>query len=157
MTHDFDTIDLTRTIAARPETVHAMWSDPAHKEAWFMSGNGPEWTSNEYTASLAEGGTERAVFSHDRMGSFTILSHVLISQPPHRFIYAYRMDRGDTPITASLVTISIRAADGGSTLRLFEQITFIDGGDTMDTRLPGTIDVLDKMQKAAESHERTLK
>jgi len=82
--------------------------------------------------------------------TFTIRSRILIAEAPHRLIYAYRMDSGKVPITASLVTLAFVAADGGTDLTLTEQINFIDDGDTMETRVPGTEWVIEKMAKTAE-------
>ncbi|MGR3434799.1 MAG: SRPBCC domain-containing protein [Shimia sp.] len=151
MTHDFQTIVVTRDIAATPETVFALWSDPALKEGWFMGGDRPDWASTEYVSDLAEGGEERCVFTHAEMGRFTIPSHVLIAQAPSRCVSAYRMDRGDTPITASLVTIAVARSAKGTALTPTEQIVFTDGGDSLETRVPGTEAVIDKLVAPAEA------
>ncbi|MEL6913972.1 MAG: SRPBCC domain-containing protein [Pseudomonadota bacterium] len=155
MTHDFETMEVRREIAARPETVFRLWTDPALKEAWFVTDNGPEWSASSYEGSLAEGGTERVIFRHAEKGSFTITPHMLIAEAPRRVIYVYRMDHGPRPITASVVTIALTPRGTGTALVLTEQITFLDGGGSLETRLPGTEYVVGKMARAAEAAERS--
>ena len=152
MTHDFQTIVVTREIAARPETVAKLWTDPVLKQAWYMDGNGPDWASTAYEGRLSTGDTETCTFTHATMGSFTTRAHAMIDDAPHRLIYAYRMDHDDRPITASLVTIALEASAKGTALTLNEQINFIDGGDSLETRVPGTETIIDKLVTAAEAH-----
>ncbi|MEO0665188.1 MAG: SRPBCC domain-containing protein [Pseudomonadota bacterium] len=151
MTHDFETFTLTRNIATAPETVFRLWSDARLKARWFAEEESPDWSTVSHEGSLEIGGTERMVFEHVEMGRFTLVTHTLIAAPPHRYVYAYRMDAGDMPITASLVTIALSAVEDGTAPTLTEQINFIDGGDTLDTRIPGTEHVLDKLARAAEA------
>lgn len=155
MKHAFDTIEITRIFAARPDVVWRCWADPALKEAWFVTDNAPEWSASTYTAELSEGGEEIATFVHEEKGTFTIRSRVLIAETPKTFIYAYRMDSGDVPITASLVTLGFMPEGLGTVLTLTEQINFIDDGDSMETRVPGTEWVVEKMAAAAERIAKT--
>lgn len=63
------------------------------------------------------------------------------------------MRAGDDRISASLSTADFAAADGGTTLTYTEQIVFLDGRDSLATRLPGTEDLLDKLTHFAPSAE----
>lgn len=150
MTCDFQTFDVTRTIAARPETVFRLWTDAALKEDWFCwNGNG--WQHENYEAELSEGGFERVRFTHPDMGSFLYESHLFHIVAPRRLIYGYTMTGASAPISVSQATITVTPDDHGSRLVYTEQAVFLDGEDSLDTRLPGCDAVVDRLKDHAEA------
>lgn len=150
MTCEFQTFDITRLIAARPETVFRLWTDARLKEEWFCwNGNG--WTHDTYDADLIEGGFERVRFTHPEVGSFRYESHLFHVLPASRLIYGYTMLGNTGPISVSQATVTIEPTEGGAQATYTEQVVFLDGGDSLDTRLPGCVAVMDRMKDHAEA------
>lgn len=151
MTTDFQTFDLTRDIAVTPETLFRCWTETDLKARWFADGNSPDWTTLSYTLDPIEGGEEIARFQHDTMGAITYRACLIEIRAPRRLIYSYQMLSGDDRISASLSTVTFAAAGAGTKLTYTEQIVFLDGQDSLASRIPGTEDLLDKLVRIAPS------
>lgn len=149
MTTDFQTFDVTRDVAVAPGTLFRCWTDPDLKARWFADGNGPAWTTLDYRLDATEGGEEIARFRHEEMGDITYRARLIEIAAPNRLIYSYEMRTGETRISASLSTVTFAAAEAGTTLSYTEQIVFLDGQDSLATRVPGTEDLLDKLVRVA--------
>ncbi len=150
MINDFQTFDVTRTIAARPETVFQLWTDKKLKEKWFCW-DGDGWSHDSYNADLREGGFERVRFTNPEMGSFGYESHLFHIRPSERLVYGYTMLGTSGPISVSQATVALSPVPDGTKVVYTEQAVFLDGGDSIETRLPGCESVVDRMKTHAEA------
>ena len=149
MTTDFQTFEVRRTVKARPETVYGLWTDPARKEAWFCwDANG--WTHEDYSADLTEGGHEKVRFAKDGVGSFGYAAHLFHLRPETRLVYGYTMEGQSGPISVSQATVTFAPTAEGTEVVYTEQVVFLDGQDSLETRVQGCEDVLDRLKEAAE-------
>ncbi len=151
MSTEFETFDVTREIAAAPETVYRLWTDPELKPQWFAWDTPDGWHTDSYTADLVEGGTERAVFRNAQASQFTYAARLIQLRPNARLIYSYTMASQDQMISASLSTVTLAAGGKGTRLIYTEQIVFLDEGDRLEYRLAGTEDLLNRMERHAEA------
>jgi uncharacterized protein YndB with AHSA1/START domain len=121
------TFNLERSYEASPARVFTAWADPECKERWFVGGNG--WKETARELDFRVGGTERlvGVWPDGTVSSFEARYHEII--PNQRIIYTYEMHLGETRISASLITVQFRAADGGTCLVFTEQVVLLDGYD----------------------------
>ena len=134
---------LDRSFKASAARVFAAWADPATKQRW-----------NDCHAET--GATE---FSMDfRPGGFEIYRSALPDGTPlavdkvfldivtnARIGFAYSMVIGGRPVSASLVTVEFADAPSGSTLKLTEQLAYLDGHMDVAQRRRGTEEGLDRL------------
>ena len=150
MTTDFQTFDVTRTISARPETVFRLWTDKTLKEKWFCW-DGDGWTHDRYDADLREGGFESVRFTNPAVGSFGYESHLFHIRPSERLVYGYTMLADSGPISVSQATVTLVPVPEGTKVVYTEQAVFLDGNDSIETRLPGCESVVERMKAEAEA------
>ena len=144
---DFRTFDVIREIAAPPETVWRIWTEPELKARWFAEGDVPH---RDWSCDPVEGGVETCAFEVPKTGWITYAARFVILQPPRRLIYSYTMALGDRRLSASLATVTMEDAGTKTRLSYTEQASFLDRGDRLETRFAGTVSLLDQMVKAAE-------
>lgn len=149
MNTDFQTFDVAREIAARPETVYRTWAEPDLKRRWFAPEVSNGWHAEGYEADLREGGVERSRFRHDEIGSFQFEARYIQMRAPGRLVYSFTMATAEALLSASLATVCIHAHGAGSRVIYTEQAVFLDGGDRRETRLAGTTDLIAKMAAIA--------
>ncbi|RMA43848.1 SRPBCC domain-containing protein [Rhodophyticola porphyridii] len=149
MSTDFQTFDVTREIAARPETVYRTWAEPDLKRRWFAADASNGWHTEGYEADLRVGGVERGRFLHDEIGGFDFEARYIQMRAPGRLVYSYTMATAETLLSASLATVCIHAHGPGSRVIYTEQAVFLDGGDRRETRQAGTADMIAKMTEIA--------
>lgn len=132
---EHDTFIIERTYKASPRRVFAAWSDPQAKAEWFS-------TAIEFDFRV--GGRE---FSRTPINgtvyTFDATYHDIV--PDRRIVYTYIMDRDQTRISASLVTIEFESEGENTKLTCTEQGVYLDGEDQPQIRLGGTKDLLDKL------------
>ena len=137
-----DTITIERGYDATPARVFAAWADPAARQRWFVEEDG--WES-EYRQDFRVGGRESGWF---RQPGGEVYSNESLFQdivPDRRIVFAYTMARGKAPISASLTTVELLPAGGGTRLVFTEQIALLDGGDNAADREQGWRGLLDKL------------
>ena len=153
MTTDHQMFTVTRQIAARPETVFRCWFEPPLKKRWFTEMNPPEFKTLEYSIEPRVGGIEKVVFRHGDMGDITYEGRFLEIKATERIVYAYVMEASDKSISASLSTFTLAKNSTGTALNYTEQVVFLDNGDSLKTRIPGTETMLDRTVQVCEELE----
>ncbi|MGA3121968.1 MAG: SRPBCC family protein [Polyangiaceae bacterium] len=144
---------IERTYAASPARVFAAFAEPALKRQWFMDGK--VFASEEYTADFRIGGCEKSRFTFTggpagappagtKMGNDTVYLDIV---PNRRIVFAYAMLVGDYRISASLATVELSAAGGGTRLLFTEQAVFFERSDGAKLREDGWRGLLSQLEK----------
>src|SRR5262245_48930087 len=118
------TFTIRRHYAARPERVFAAFADPAKKRAWFAGGERRDVEAFEMDFRV--GGTERSAYRMKEGTPFpgaelvnqTIYQDIV---PDARIVMAYTMAMSGRRFSASLATIELRPAAGGTDLVFTDQ------------------------------------
>lgn len=149
MTDFFDAHDLheTRLLRAAPERAFAAFSDPAAKRAWFCDVSAsPDFEVLSHSLDFREDGAETAAFARNALRIDYAARYMLIA-PPHHLAYSYAMQADGRVISASLVTVTLTAEGAATRLDYRERVVFIDRGNSLETRLPGTVALLDRLAR----------
>ncbi len=147
------TFSIERTYAAPPVRVFAAFSDPVLKRRWFMDEKG--FTSEEYSADFRVGGCEKSRFTFtgspagappagSKIGNDTVYLDIV---PNRRIVFAYAMLVGDYRMSASLATVELFPADGGTRLLFTEQAVFFERSDGAKLREDGWRGLLSQLEK----------
>jgi uncharacterized protein YndB with AHSA1/START domain len=141
-----NTFVIERAYPAAPDRLFRAFSDPAQKRRWFVEGGDNEVVS--YDLDFRVGGSEVASFRHGppvQGWIFTADNTYLDIQPNRRIVFASTMAIGEMRISATLVTVELRAADRGTTLVLTHQGAFFEGADGPQIREEGWRKLLDRL------------
>jgi len=136
------TFSIERTFPSPPSRVFAAFADPATKRRWFAEREGRD--SQEFIGDFRVGGREVSRFRHKgsvpghgespEMRNDTTYQDIV---PDRRIVFAYTMSVGDQRISASLSSVEIAAAPGGTRLTYTEQGAFFEGSDGPERRAQG--------------------
>lgn len=149
------TFVIERHYDAPPERVFDAFADADKKRLWFAEGDG--FALDKYELDFRVGGTERsrfrfigndAVEKGASMGNDTTFMDIVENR---RIVFAYSMLMDEKPFSASLATIRLLPADGGTKLVFTEQGAFFEGGDNPEMRETGWGELLDALGKALAS------
>ncbi len=135
---------LERRFKASPERVWRAWADPEAKRRW--NDCHAEVGTQEYTIDFRVGGHEihRAILPDGRP---QFIDKVFLEIAPQaRIIFAYSMEAGGRPLSASLVTVEFEADGAGTHMKLTEQLAYLDGHDDLAQRIEGTSEGLDRLE-----------
>jgi uncharacterized protein YndB with AHSA1/START domain len=150
------TFSIERTYAASPARVFAAFADPALKRRWFMDGK--RFTTDEFTSDFRVGGFEKSRFTFSggpagappagtKMGNDTVYLDIV---PNRRIVFAYAMLAGDYRMSASMATVELSAADGGTRLRFTEQAVFFERSDGAKGRENGWRGLFSQLEKTLD-------
>jgi uncharacterized protein YndB with AHSA1/START domain len=136
------TFHLERIYDASVSRVWRALTDETAKGKWF----GPQSDAYELLErrmDVRPGGSERVRgrWQGGVVSDFDAIYHDVI--PNQRLVYSYVMHLDDKKISASLATVQLTAADGGTKLAITEQGAFLDGYDDAGSREHGTGQLLD--------------
>ena len=134
---------LDRRFPASPARVFKAWADPEAKRRW--NDCHAEVGTLEYTIDFRLGGHEihRAILPDGRHQRVDKVFLEIV--PDARIIFAYAMEAGGQPLSASLVTVEFHAEGAGTHLKLTEQLAYLDGHQDLDQRIEGTAEGLDRL------------
>ncbi|HZO23602.1 MAG TPA: SRPBCC family protein [Steroidobacteraceae bacterium] len=134
---------LERTYRATPERVYAAWSEVGAKAHWFI---GPEgWRELRREMDFRVGGHEllEGRYGSERVTRYTARFHAL--EAARRIVFVYDMHLSDVHHSTSLATVELAATANGTRLRFTEQVAFLDGTTSADSRAHGTGAHLDRL------------
>jgi len=118
-----DTFVIDRHFNAAPARVFQAFADPQAKAEWF---GGPAETKREdETFDFREGGRESTVSTFDDGTRFGFYATYVDIVPDERIVYTYEMSMNGQRISASVVTVEVRAAGGGTDFVLTEQGVYL--------------------------------
>lgn len=140
---------LERRFKASAARVFAAWADPATKLRW--SDCHAETHRPEFSMDFRPGGREvyrSALPDGTRLAVDKVFLDIV---PDARIIFAYSMAANDRPLSASLVTVEFADAPGGSTLKLTEQLAYLDGHMDIEQRRRGTEEGLERLLLEVEA------
>jgi uncharacterized protein YndB with AHSA1/START domain len=138
-TTDHDSFVVTRTYDASPQRTFAAWADPQAKARWLGVGQ------SDFDLDFRVGGRERHGGSapDGRRYRFNGIYHDIV--PDERIIYSYEMFVDDALISISVATVEFKPEGPGTTLVFTEQVVFIDGLETIESREGGMGGLLDAL------------
>ncbi|MDG0794850.1 SRPBCC family protein [Cohnella ginsengisoli] len=136
------TFTVERTYPATPERVYKAWSDAEAKARWFTPAETFDFRvgGREYSRG---GPPDGPVFTFDACYQDIV--------PNARIVYSYVLDMDDKRISASVTTVELHQAEGGTRLVFTEQGVFLDGLDTPEQREHGTNVLLNMLGDALRS------
>lgn len=134
---------LERRFKASTTRVFAAWADPATKLRW--SDCHAETNTAEFSMDFRPGGQEiyRSALSD---GTQLAVDKVFLDiVTDERIVFAYSMAANGRALSASLVTAEFADSASGSTLKLTEQLAYLDGHMDIEQRRRGTEEGLDRL------------
>lgn len=134
---------LERRFKASAARVFAAWADPATKQRW--SDCHAETGATEFRMDFRPGGQEiyRSAMAD---GTQLAVDKVFLDIVPQaRIVFAYSMAADGRALSASLVTVEFANSPAGSTLKLTEQLAYLDGHQDLEQRRRGTEEGLDRL------------
>ena len=136
---------LDRQLAAPPDLVFSVWSDPAAKRRWFVESDGREWETLSYDMDFRVGGREHAEFRRNGRQTLRNDTEFLDIVDNHRIIFAYTMTIDGSRISASLSTALFEPSGDGTLLTYTEQAAYLDDLDKMESRRHGWSFLIDQI------------
>jgi len=142
---------IERTYPTTAERVFDALRDPVKKRRWFAEGKG--FVVDSFTIDFQVGGFERTRFRYGvdgpPMTNDTIYLDIVDNV---RLVFAYSMTIGGAPLSASLASIELAPAKGGTLMRFTENTAFLDGNDGSESRRHGTIELFEALARELELH-----
>lgn len=134
---------LDRHFKASAARVFAAWADPATKLRW--NDCHAHTGATEFSMDFRPGGFETYRSVLDDGTPLAVDKVFLDIVPDARIVFAYSMTAGRRVLSASLVTVEFADATSGSTLKLTEQLAYLDGPMDIEQRRRGTEEGLDRL------------
>lgn len=149
------TFVIERHYASPPERVFAALSDPAKKQRWYADGSAGH-DCESFAMDFRVGGTQRTCYRFKEASPFPGVAFrndawFLEIRANRRVVTADTMTMGEHPFSASLVTIELLPAAGGTDVILTHQGTFFENSDGPERREQGWNLLLDRMAKELAS------
>jgi uncharacterized protein YndB with AHSA1/START domain len=142
------TFVIERAYPSAPERVFAAFADPVRKRRWFAGDRNV--AVEGYEMDFRVGGIERARYRFGEGSPFpgaelandTVYQDIVQNR---RIVIAYTMAIAGRRMSASLATIELLPADGGTNLIFTEQGAFFEGADGPQMREGGWRKLLEKL------------
>lgn len=134
---------LDRQFKAPAARVFAAWADPATKLRW--SDCHAETNAAEFSMDFRPGGQEIYRSALPDGTKLAVDKVFLDIVPQARIVFAYSMAANGRALSASLVTVEFADTATGSTLKLTEQLAYLDGHHDLEQRRRGTEEGLDRL------------
>lgn len=141
------TFTIQRTYPVPTHELFDVWANQAAKDVWFASMQDFLAAKESYSLDFRVGGEE---LLEGRLPSGRHFQYAGTHEdivPDVRIVQSYDVLIDGKRISVSLLTAEFMAADGGSTLMITEQGTFLDGLDDNDERRLGALSNLDSIEK----------
>lgn len=138
-----DTFTVERTYRQPPSRVFRAFSDPERKRRWFAE-DAEGFVIESYALDFTVGGVERIRFrapDGTPMTNDTIFHDLA---PDERIVFSYGMTYGGAPLSASVASIQLLPASGGTRL-VFTEHTVHLTGDASAARREGTEGLLERL------------
>lgn len=129
------TFVVERAFDAPPARVFAAWASAAARRRWAVPGDGWELAADE--DDFRVGGRETSRFGPPGDPAYEAVTNYLDIVPDRRIVMAGTTARGGRRIAASLGTVELLPADGGTRLIYTEQSAFLDGLDAPENHQQG--------------------
>lgn len=152
VTHDSFTIE--RRLRACPAHVWAAWAEADLKRQWFVASDGEGWQTLDYSLDFRVGGSETGRFvmaSGPGAGEHANVTHYLDILPGERIAFAYSMALNGRIHSASLATVTLAEAGGGTLLTFTEQGAWFPPSDGVDGRREGWEALLAALERTLEA------
>jgi uncharacterized protein YndB with AHSA1/START domain len=134
---------LDRAFKGSAARVFAAWADPATKLRW--NDCHAEMNATEFSMDFRPGGFE-LYRSQLPDGTKLAVDKVFLDIVANaRIVFAYSMSANGRALSASLVTVEFADTPAGSTLKLTEQLVYLDGHHDLEQRRRGTEEGLDRL------------
>lgn len=134
---------IERRFKASAARVFAAWADPATKQRW--NDCHAEMGATEFSMDFRPGGLEIYRSKLDDGTPLAVDKVFLDIVANTRIVFAYSMTMGGKALSASLVTAEFADTPSGSTLKLTEQVAYLDGHHDLEQRRLGTEEGLDRL------------
>lgn len=134
---------LERSFKASAARVFAAWADPATKLRWNDCHAATNAT--EFSMDFRPGGCEIYRSQLPDGTRLTVDKVFLDIVTNARIVFAYSMAANGKALSASLVTVEFADTAAGSTIKLTEQLAYLDGHMDIEQRRRGTEEGLDRL------------
>jgi uncharacterized protein YndB with AHSA1/START domain len=121
------TFIVERTYPADAARIFRAFSDTDVKRRWFAEGE--DWRVEEFTADFRPAGHETSRFRYADGPPISNETRYLDIVTDERLVFSYVMTIGGRPSSASLASVELFPAQGGTRLVYTEQGQYFDGGD----------------------------
>ena len=140
-----DIVVQERRLKATPARVFRAWSNPDERRKWDVPGNG--WVLAEFRQDFRVGGVEMSRFGPPGEARYYSEGHYLSIAPDSRIISAGVMHDGNTPMTATMLTVEFYPDGSGTRLVLTDQSAYF-GMEKASDRQEGWGEILTKLAAA---------
>jgi uncharacterized protein YndB with AHSA1/START domain len=131
-----DSFSMARNYNVPPARVFAAWSNPEVKANWFPKAEKFDFRVGGQEI-LRGGPSDGPIYN-----SIATFQEIV---PNQRIVYTLSIDRGETRISVSMMTVEFKSEGAGTRLTYTEQCVFLDGLDTLEDHRHGLKALLDNL------------
>jgi uncharacterized protein YndB with AHSA1/START domain len=131
-----DSFSMARNYNVPPARVFAAWSNPEVKANWFPKAEKFDFRVGGQEI-LRGGPSDGPIYN-----SIATFQEIV---PDQRIVYTLSIDRGETRISVSMMTVEFKSEGTGTRLAYTEQCVFLDGLDTLEDHKHGLKALLDNL------------